>query len=53
MFWGKLQPGIEHGILNPDYVPSAIKDFKIAIASQVATNPTMFDSFRAKIVEAS
>lgn len=49
MFCSKLRPGIENGILKPEYVKSSIKDFSAAVASQIASNKTMFDDFKQKV----
>ncbi|MDH5782586.1 MAG: AIPR family protein [Candidatus Bathyarchaeota archaeon] len=49
MYYDRLLPGVEFGILKEEYVKSSIADFKKAIASQVASEPSKYDSFKEKI----
>jgi hypothetical protein len=49
MYCNKLSPGVDHGILNPDYVHSSMDEFKRAIASQLASDSTKYDAFKSKI----
>jgi len=49
MYCGKLKPGIENGILKEEFVKSSIAEFKVAIASQVTSDPKIYDSFRNEV----
>lgn len=49
MYCTKLLPGIENGILNDEGVKVALSEFRSAIASQVAGDKSMYDTFREKI----
>ena len=48
MYCSLLRPAIENGILNPKYVKSSILSFKRAIASQIASDKSRYDDFKAK-----
>jgi len=49
MYCDKLRPGVDNGILKDPYVDSSISDFKKSIASQVASNEGIYESFKDKV----
>jgi len=50
MYCPKLLPGVENGILNKEGVEKALSEFRSSIASQVAGEKAMYDTFKDKIV---
>jgi len=49
MYCNGLRPGIDYGILKREYVKSSIANFKRAIASQVASEKSRYNEFKAKV----